>query len=110
MGSTLSFMEYINDQVRGLNGVTFKKMFGEYGVFLNQKMVGLICDDQLFIRSTTEGNALIEDPVFQPPYKGAKPYLLIDQTDDIELLRNLILTTEQALPFPKEKKKKVLHE
>jgi len=107
MGTSESFSIYIKDQLSLIEDIQIKKMFGEYGIFLNQKMVGLICDDQLFIKPTEEGLKLLKDPVYAPPYKGAKPYFLIEDTDDRSFIKELILMTEKVLPLPKIKKKKV---
>ncbi len=55
MGTRYEFMQYVEDQMRGLEGLRFKKMFGEYGVFIYEKMVGILADDQLFIKVTDVG-------------------------------------------------------
>jgi TfoX/Sxy family transcriptional regulator of competence genes len=106
MGSSESFMMYIKDQLARVDGLIIKKMFGECGLFLNGKMFGLICDDQLFIKPTIEGLEYLKDPTFLPPYQRAKPYFIIENTDNQHFLKELILITEKALPLPKPKKRK----
>jgi TfoX/Sxy family transcriptional regulator of competence genes len=84
-------------------------MFGEYAVYYGEKVIALICDDQIYIKPTESGKELIsghyEDA---PPYPGAKPFLLIgdDVLEDRELLCCLITQTAAALPMPKPKKLK----
>ena len=78
-------------------------MFGEYGVYLDGKMIGSICDDQLYVKPTASGR-LHADPVSEaPPYPGAKPHLLIeaDRWDDAKWLGNLLRATAVELPIPK---------
>ena len=78
MASDLSFVEYVVDQFEENCGVTFKKMFGEYGLFSEGKMFGMICDDRLLFKPTEGGRAYIGDVVEAPPYPGAKPIFLIE--------------------------------
>ncbi len=104
MGTRYEFMQYVEDQMRGLEGLRFKKMFGEYGVFIYEKMVGILADDQLFIKVTEEGLKLVTDPIYAAPYPGAKNYLLIDNLEDTSILKDLMLITYEVLPIPKKKK------
>ncbi len=107
MASDLSFMEYVRDQMKDAGQVSFRKMFGEYAVYCNGKVVALVCDNQLFVKPTIGGRALIENIVEAPPYPGAKPFFLIDeQLDDHRWMSNLIRTTAGELPMPKPKKPK----
>jgi TfoX/Sxy family transcriptional regulator of competence genes len=82
-------------------------MFGEYALYSNEKVVGLICDNQLFIKSTSEGRSFAGALTESPPYPGGKPALLIDdRIEDREWLSELIRITERALPQNTSKKKK----
>ena len=106
MASDLSFVEYVVDQFEENCGVTFKKMFGEYGLFSEGKMFGMICDDRLFFKPTEGGRAYIGDVVEAPPYPGAKPIFLIEgQLEDGEWLSELVRITTRELPAPKPKKR-----
>lgn len=58
MASNPEFVQYIADQLAPAGQVTYHKMFGDYGVYLDGKMFALVCDDQLFIKITKEGAAL----------------------------------------------------
>jgi DNA transformation protein and related proteins len=85
MASDLNFVEYVRDQINGAGEVSFKKMFGEYAIYYDNKVVALVCDNQLFVKPTVGGRSLIEQVVEAPPYPGAKPYFLIgEQLDDRE--------------------------
>ncbi len=107
MASDLSFVEYVVDQLAEDCAVTYKKMFGEFGLFSDTKMFGMICDNRLFVKPTEGGRAFIEDVVEAPPYPGAKPIFLIEgQIDDAEWLSELVRITTRELPVPKPKKRK----
>ena len=107
MASDINFVQFVVDQIDSTLNVTFKKMFGEYALYSNGKVVALICDDQLFIKSTTAGRSFIGDVIEAPAYKGAKPSFLIeDKIEDRDWLSELIKITEKDLPKPKKKTKK----
>ena len=107
MASDLEFVEYVCDQITSAGHITHRKMFGEYAIYCDGKVVALICDNQFFIKPTAVGRALIDDVAEAPPYPGAKLYYLIgDALDDREWVSNLVRMTAQALPLPKPKKPK----
>ena len=107
MASDLSFVEYIVDQIENAGEIRYRKMFGEYAVYCNEKVTALICDNQLFIKPTEAGRAFIGDVIEAPPYPGAKnSFLIEDKMDDREWLSNLVSITANELPMPKPKRKK----
>lgn len=107
MATDASFAEYICDQLRNAGGITAKKMFGEYGIYRHGKIVALACDNQLFVKPTPAGEAVLGTPTYGPPYPGAKPHFNVsDLLDDAATLVQLITATDAALPAPKPKKKK----
>ncbi|PSB58972.1 TfoX/Sxy family protein [Chamaesiphon polymorphus] len=107
MASDLNFVEYICDLMDGAGEVSFKKMFGEYAIYCQNKVVALICDNQLFVKPTAGGRSTIANVIEAPPYPGAKPYFLIEeQLDNREWLSALIQLTASELPTPKPKKPK----
>lgn len=107
MASDKAFMDFVLEQIENAGLITYKKMFGEYGVYSNGKIFALVCDNQLFIKPTTAGRGFIGDVVEAPPYPSAKLYFLIeDQIENREWLNELIRVTVAELPEPKPKKKK----
>ena len=106
MSTEQGFVEHLQSQ-SGLGGeLSFKKMFGEYALYFQGKVVAFACDNQLYLKPTEEGRALLGRVVERPPYPGAKLYFLIDeQLDDRELLARLFQVTARALPLPKPKPK-----
>lgn len=105
MANDQAFIDYILDQVDA--DVDYRHMFGGTTLYLNGKVIGLICDNQLFVKPTPSGRAYIGDVVEAPAYEGAKnSFLIEDQVDDAEWLTGLFTVTEKELPAPKPKKKR----
>ena len=107
MASDQKFVDFILEQLENVGNLTAKKMFGEYGIYADEKIFALICDNKLFIKPTEAGRTFIGDVVEAPPYPGAKPSFLIeDKIEDREWLSELVRVTVKELPVPKPKKKK----
>ena len=107
MASDASFVDYILDQISSAGHISSRKMFGEYALYCDGKVVALICDNKLFIKITEAGKKFIgKEPIPEAPaYPGAKPSFLIeDQIDDQTWLTTLIQLTAETLPLPKPKK------
>lgn len=100
-------MDFVCEQIRDAGEVTAKKMFGEYGIYCDGKIVGLVCDNQFFVKPTASGRSHLGSVTEAPPYKSAKPYFLIgDELDDRIFMAQLIRQTSQELPAPKPKQTK----
>ncbi len=107
MASDLSFVEFVVDQFEQDCAITYKRMFGEFGLYSRGKFFGAICDNMLFIKPTDGGRAFIGDPVEAPPYPGARlSFLIEDRVEDGEWLSELVRITVRELPEPKPKKPK----
>jgi TfoX/Sxy family transcriptional regulator of competence genes len=108
MASDRSFVEFIIDQIESAGSVSYRKMFGEYAIYCNSKVVALICKNQLFVKQTDSGRSFIGTVVEAPPYSGAKLHFLIeDRFEDREWISNLIKITAEELPEVKHKTKKI---
>lgn len=106
MASNPDFVQYIADQCAGAGDIVARKMFGDYGVYLNGKIFGLICDNGFYLKPTEAGRRLLRTEVLRPPYEGAKPYFYIEDVDDRDYLSALVKATFDELPEPKPKNKK----
>ena len=106
MASDIKFVDFVVAQIKNSGEITAKKMFGEYGIYSDEKLFGLICDNKLFIKPTNSGRKFIENVVEAPPYEGAKPSFLIeDKIEDSEWLSELVRISVNELPAAKPKKK-----
>jgi DNA transformation protein len=110
MSTKPSTIEYIEDQLAGVPGMRSRKMFGEYALYCGDKVVALVCDDELFVKITEAGRVFVGERYAEgAAYPGARPSMRIDEDliEDHEWLSELIRITETNLPVPKPKKKKV---
>lgn len=104
MSSDIGFMEFVAEQVRGAGRISYRRMFGEYAVYCDGKVVALVCDNQFFLKPTAAGRTLLKQVKEAPPFPGAKNYYLLDaQLDDGELAAELVRVTARELPAPKSR-------
>lgn len=110
MASKQSTVDYIIDQTQGAGLMQARKMFGEYALYCDGKVIGLICDDSLFIKITQVSDKFLDESYESPPYPGAKNYLKVpeEKWDDRDWLTEFARQTSQVLPLPKSKKKRVI--
>ena len=108
MASSKSFVDYVADQLSYLKNIRILKMFGEYGLYCDEKIVMLICYYKVFVKKTEAGEKLLKGRFeYAPAYPGAKPSLLIgeDIIEDREFFSRFVRATADALPMPKPKNK-----
>ena len=108
MATSAATIEYLLDQMSG-EKVSARKMFGEYALYSEGRVVGLVYDDTLFIKITEPGKTFVEDHYEEgPAYPGAKPSMVIpeERIEDRDWLSELIRITTEHVPLPKPKKKK----
>jgi TfoX/Sxy family transcriptional regulator of competence genes len=105
MATEQAFVEYIQAQSGLGSGLSYKKMFGEYALYLHGRVVAFACDNQLFVKPTEAGRSLLGEKVSEhPPFPGAKAYFRIDdEMEDREMLQKLLHATARELPLPKAK-------
>lgn len=97
MATNQEFANYVCDQL-GLAGfITAKKMFGEYSVYCDGIIIGLLCDNQFFLKKTNEGRKVLKEIVEAPAYPGAKPTFLIESLEDKEYLEMIVSATLKGL-------------
>ena len=105
MATDLSFIDYVIEQAALDERITFKRRFGEYGIYIDGKVVAFACDNSLFVKAANATAELTANLPRRPPYPGAKPYPVADELlDDSDQLQALLLATAGAMPEPKPKK------
>ncbi len=107
MAQGLEFVEYVKDQVGGGCNLSHRMMFGGCALYLDGKVVALVCDDQLFVKPTKAGRDFIGCAIEAPPYPGAKNSILINERiEDGAWLQKLLTLTAKELPVPTAPKSK----
>ena len=104
MASSKDYLDYILDQLSGLDDISYRTMMGEYIIYYRGKLVGGIYDDRFLVKPVKSAVAMMPDADMELPYEGAKEMLLVDDVENREFLRELLDAMYPELPAPKKKK------
>jgi len=105
MVTSVDYIEFVCEQIDGVGAVHYKKMFGEYMVYVNDKPILLVCDDTVFVKMLPELDGLSDRLGKGFPYNGAKEHYSVD-VDDRAMMREIVEILEPITPVPKPRKKK----
>ena len=103
MASSKEYLEFILDQLSGLDGVTYRAMMGEYIIYYRGKAVGGLYDDRFLVKPVKAAVTMMPDAERELPYEGAKEMLLVDDVENREFLGRLLEAMVDELPTPKKK-------
>jgi TfoX/Sxy family transcriptional regulator of competence genes len=104
MASSREYLDFILEQLSGLENITWRAMMGEYIIYYRGRIVGGIYDDRFLVKPTKSALAMMPDADREIPYEGAKEMLLVDNVDSREFLTALLTAMYDELPAPKKKK------
>ena len=104
MASSREYLDFILEQLSEVDGITYKRMMGEYILYRNGRIIGGIYDDRFLVKPTESAKAMMPDAEMELPYAGAKEMLLVDNVDSRDFLARLITAMYDELPVPKRKK------
>ena len=90
MATSKEYMDYILDQLSGVEGITHRKMMGEYILYIHGRIAAYMCDDRLLVKPVAAAKRLLPDAPMEAPYPGAKEMLLVEDTDDRVLMERLL--------------------
>ncbi len=105
MASDREYLDFILEQLSGLDGITYKQMMGEYILYYHGKIIGGIYDNRFLVKPTKSAAERMPDADRELPYEGAKEMLLVDNVDNREFLTELVTAMAEELPAPKKKRK-----
>jgi TfoX/Sxy family transcriptional regulator of competence genes len=101
------YIQYVLEQIGPAGDISVRKMFGEYGLYMDGKVMGLICDNQVFLKKTEAGTDLLgEDAMEGYAYPGARASFVFENLDDQDFVIEVLRATWGQLPYPKPKKNK----
>ena len=106
MASGKEYLNYILEQLSGLEEITYRAMMGEFILYYRGKIVGGIYDDRLLVKPVQSAISYMPTAHYELPYEGAKEMLLVDEVDNKEFLTGLFNAMYDELPAPKPKKRK----
>jgi TfoX/Sxy family transcriptional regulator of competence genes len=104
MPSSKSYVDFITDQLTGLEGISWRSMMGEYILYYRGRIVGGVYDDRLLVKPTKSAEAMMPGAARQLPYEGAKEMLLVEDLEDRAFLGTLLNAVYAELPAPKKRK------
>ena len=104
MASSKEYLDFILEQLSGLEEITYKAMMGEFVIYYRGKIVGGIYDDRLLVKPVNSAVSLMTNAIYELPYEGAKEMLLVDDVDNKDFLTQLFNAMYEELPNPKKKK------
>lgn len=104
MASNLEFVQYVCEQIAPCGCVRYRKMFGEYMVYVNDKPLISVCDNIVYVKHLEVLGALLSDNEIGAPYDGAKPHYILD-ADNAEQLQAVVNLLGPLTALPKRKKK-----
>ncbi len=90
MATSLDFINYVCEQLNGIGDINYKKMFGEYMVYLNDKPVIIVCDNVAFVKELDVIKEMMQNANVGFPYKGAKEHYVLD-IDNAEFCKKIRL-------------------
>ena len=105
MATTNEYIEYVCEQIKGIGEIRFKKMFGEFMVYLNDKPVIIVCDNVPYVKKLECIEKEMKEAQTGYPYKGAKEHYILD-IDDVAFCKEIVLKVEEVTPIPKPRKNK----
>lgn len=106
MSTTKEFLQFVLDQLSGLDQITHRQMMGEYIIYYQGKIAAYVCDNRFLVKPVEAARALLLDAPLEPPYQGAKEMLLVEDLEDKGALEALFQAMLPQLPAPKPKKPK----
>lgn len=107
MSTQKETVEFILSKLGEPDRFTIRAMFGEYALYADGKVVGLICNDQLYVKILPESKDLEDICEKDEAYPGSKPYYVVEevQLSQISNLSQILFNIAKSLPLPKKKKK-----
>ena len=107
MATTNEYIEYVCEQIKGIGQIRYKKMFGEFMIYVNEKPVIVVCNNIPFVKKLECIEDIMQNAEIGFPYKGAKEHYVLD-IDNSEFCKSVIIELEKVtpVPIPKTKKKK----
>ena len=103
MASSKEYLDFVLEQLSGLEGLSYRPMMGEFILYLDAKIVGGIYDDRLLVKPTPFSLAIEPKMSLESPYDGAKDMLLVDRPEDGVFLKDLLVHIAAELPQKKRK-------
>lgn len=104
MASGKEYLDYVLEQLSGLDDISHRAMMGEYIIYYRGKIVGGIYDDRFLVKPVKSAREMMPDARMELPYDGAKEMILVEDVENREFLKELIESMYDELPSPRKKR------
>lgn len=103
MATNKEYLNFILEQLSGLQEIAYRQAFGEYMIYYKGKTAAYLCDNRLLVKPMPSAVRMMPDACYEPPYEGAKDMLLVENVDDRDFLTALFTAMEPELPEKKNR-------
>lgn len=104
MASSKDYLLFVLDSLCELDGITYRRMMGEYVLYYGGKVAAFICDDRLLVKNVPAAHTVLPNPPMQKLFEGSKDMIFIEDVENRQLLCDLFTAIYPELPEPKPKK------
>ena len=104
MASDKEYLDFILEQLSGLEEISWRAMMGEYIVYYRGRVIGGVYDNRVLVKPTKTALAMMSEAERELPYEGAREMLLVDNVDSRAFLRELIEAMYDELPTSTKKR------
>ncbi len=104
MASSRAYLDYVLEQLSGLEDISYRSMMGEYILYIQGKNIGGIYDDRLLVKPVKSALERMPDAPYELPYEGAREMLLVEDVDDRAFLQDLVIAMANELPRPEKRR------
>ena len=106
MASDKEYLDFILEQLSGIDDISHRAMMGEYIIYYRGKVIGGIYDNRFLIKNTPTAKKMMPEALSELPYEGGKEMLLVDEIENRDFLKNLFEAVFDELPDTKNARKK----
>ena len=106
MATSQEYIDFVCEQIKDVGQARYRKMFGEYMIYVNDKPIILVCNNTVFVKKLAALDDKMQNAESSVPYKGAKEHYILDM-EDKDFCNDIIEILEKITAVPKPRKKPV---
>ena len=104
MATSREYALFVENLFRGVDGFSMKRMFGEYGIYLQGRVLGFLCDEQILLQDTPTARKLLPNAERKELFPGSKLFIIFSDEGNHHLLQSVAQAIWEELPVPKPRK------